>query len=112
MGTGVVWWQWHCGRLQRSAILRGRGSPLLLRRYIPDAESDRWQSHHRFQRLCVESTERLANEDQVLSFPNKEQENVADCHQTESHKFRLQDHFRPAVFIGSRRWPRDVSDAA
>src|ERR1700733_7443295 len=57
MGTGVVGWQWHCGRLQRSAILRGRGSPLLLRRYIPDAESDRWQSHHWFQRICVETTE-------------------------------------------------------
>ena len=41
------------------AFLRGRGSPLLLRRHIPDAEPDCRQSHHRFQRLRLAEWQEL-----------------------------------------------------
>src|SRR5262252_7377774 len=37
----------------RGAFLRGCGSPLLLRGHVPDAKSDRRQSYHGLQCLCV-----------------------------------------------------------
>src|SRR3954465_11820119 len=53
MGTGGVGRQRHRRRLQRRALFRGRGSALLLRRHVSDAEPDRRQGHHGPRRLRV-----------------------------------------------------------
>jgi formate hydrogenlyase transcriptional activator len=53
LGPRAVGWQRHRRRVQRGAFLRGCGSPLLLRRHAPNAQSDRRQSHHGLQCLCV-----------------------------------------------------------
>ena len=43
----------HRRRLQRGTFLRRRRSALLLRRHVSNAESNRWQSHHRLERVRV-----------------------------------------------------------
>src|SRR3954453_23148679 len=53
MGTGGVGRERHGPRLQRRALFRGRGSALLLRRHVSDAEPDRRQGHHGPRRLRV-----------------------------------------------------------
>src|SRR6202162_6602944 len=53
MGPRTAGRQRHRRRLQSSALFRGRRGALLLRRYVPDPESDPRQSHHRAECLCL-----------------------------------------------------------